>query len=497
MGDDWDLVSKLRAEELNAEKKPEVTEAELRFSLKTFCPLDGKYWKKTKVLSPYLSAEAEWRAFAYVQRILLETRVDFGKAEKRHLDELDVAIEKFDPLNAALLEDDKRLMHDQLAVLEELGRHMSAETKALLHPGTTSYDVVDTARAYLFKKAWKEIIRPAVVNSIEKLCSLAENSSGFLQVGRTHLQNTSPVPLTTTLAGYAARLAKEVNYCDKAFEALRGKVSGINGTGASIDMVVGEGKSLEFEKAVLAKLGLEPDYTATQIVQKEQLVHLGDSLITMMLVLGDFSNDIRMLYSSAIGEVTSRDNKERLGGSSADAMKNNPIQYENIGGNVSVVLSGMMVLYSAVASDFQRDLRNSVMLRYQPQMMMVGCYESFDRLNKALVNLSVNEDKMSANLQKIRDNPSEAMVAILRGKGWVHSKYGGGHDFVKKMGQKVQKDGGKLIDFAMEDEEFRAVYERLSENKQKILHGQLELYIGSALERADINIKYAREVALK
>ena len=130
-------------------------------------------------------------------------------------------------------------------------------------------------------------------------------------------------------------------------------------------------------------------------------------------------------------------------------------------------------------------------------MMMVGCYESFDRLNKALVNLSVNEDKMSANLQKIRDNPSEAMVAILRGKGWVHSKYGGGHDFVKKMGQKVQKDGGKLIDFAMEDEEFRAVYERLSENKQKILHGQLELYIGSALERADINIKYAREVALK
>jgi adenylosuccinate lyase len=50
-------------------------------------------------------------------------------------------------------------------------------------------------------------------------------------------------------------------------------------------MVIGEGKSLEFEKRVLAELGLEPDYTATQIVQKESLADVGNSLVTLMAVL--------------------------------------------------------------------------------------------------------------------------------------------------------------------------------------------------------------------
>ena len=41
-------------------------------------------------------------------------------------------------------------------------------------------------------------------------------------------------------------------------------------------------------------------------------------------------------------------------------------------------------------------------------------FESFARASRALDSLSVNEDKMSENLQKVRDNPSEALVAILR-----------------------------------------------------------------------------------
>jgi len=65
-------------------------------------------------------------------------------------------------------------------------------------------------------------------------------------------------------------------------------------------------------------------------IQKEDLADAGHALVTLMHVIGDFANDIRILYSSDIGEVTSRDNAERLGGSSADAGKNNPINYENI-----------------------------------------------------------------------------------------------------------------------------------------------------------------------
>lgn len=483
MPKDLDLVSKLDEKERLLQEH----------ALKCISPDDAKYRKASEKLSGYLSADAEWRTYAFVQWVCLEARVKFGQAEIKHLDDVDAALDKIIPLNMALLEE-KVTKHDQLAVLEEIGRFVSEETKALLHPGTTSYDIVDTARAYLFKKAWREIIRPEIASAVEKLCDLSKRSIHLLQVGRTHLQNTSPVPFGLTLSNYAARLAERVERCDFYFDNLRGKMSGIVGTGASIEMVIGEGKAIEFEKSVLDKLGLEADHTATQITQKERLADVGNGLATLMHVLGDFANDIRILYSSAIQEVTSRDNAERLGGSSADATKNNPVDYENIAGKAAVVESGMRVLYEMIHSDFQRDLRNSVQGRYQPQPMMAETYETFSRLNKILPQLSINEDRMAENLKDVRDNPSEAMVAILRGEKWIHSKYGVGHDFVKEIGKKAKREGKPLLKVALEDEEFQKMFIRLSPNKKDILHGELEKYTGFSRGRTLENIYYAQKI---
>jgi len=484
---DLDLAGKLGHDERLLEEA----------ALRNISPDDAKYRKASQKLADYLTADGEWRAFAYVQRVLLETRVEFGQAEKRHLAELDEALRKFSPLNASMLED-KVTKHDQLAVLEELGRFVSEETKSLLHPGTTSYDIVDTARSWLFKRAWYEVIRLEVAKSIEKLCKLSERSMDLVQVGRTHLQDTSPVLFGGVLAGYAARLAERVTKTDSSFNDLRGKVSGIVGTGAGIEMVIGEGRSIEFEKAVLDKLGLKPDYAATQVVQKERLADAGNSIVTLYHVLADFANDMRILYASAIKEVTSRDNVERLGGSSADATKNNPIDWENMAGKADVVESGMGVLYGMIQTDLQRDLRPSVKARFQPQAMMAETYEAFARLNKALLQLSVNEDRMRANLTGVRANPSEAMVAILRGEPlWVHSKYGLGHDFVKEMGKQAIKQQASLLDVALKDPEFRQVYDSLPEYKKDILDGNIERYVGSARKRAEINREYARKVASK
>jgi adenylosuccinate lyase len=76
----------------------------------------------------------------------------------------------------------------------------------------------------------------------------------------------------------------------------------------------------------------------------------------------------------------------------------------------------MQVLYAMIQSDLQRDLRGSVQARYQPNQMISEMFESFVRANKALETLSVNEERMAENLLKIRNNPSEALVAILRGE---------------------------------------------------------------------------------
>lgn len=478
-----DLVSKLDP----------ARRAVLEHGLNCVSPNDGKYADSLVPLAPYLTERAEWLACANLQFLLLQTRMEFGQAEQKNVDEMKTALGKIDPLNIALLEKDKSINHDQLAVIEEIGRHVSPGTKALLHPGTTSYDILDSARSALYRDAWFKVMRPEVAKGISKLCDIGQETLNVLQVGRTHLQNTSPVPFGSMIAGYAARLTERAGKCDANFNSLKGKISGIVGTGASIEEVIGYGRGLEFERKVLAKLGLQPDNTSTQIVQKEGLVDVGNSLVTLYRVLGNFSNDMRLLYSSAMGEVTSRDAKARLGGSSADAGKNNPINWENIAGKIAVVESGMRVLYEMLSTDLQRDLRGSVQARYQPRGMMAETFESFSRLNRALPNLSLNLDRIAANLQPYRDSPTEAMVAILRGEGWSHSQHGVGHDFVKVMAREAQKNGKKLIDQCLGDSEFERVYRFLHPNKQEILNGQVELYLGHSLVRARDNLTMARQ----
>lgn len=484
---DLDLVSRLTDDE----------RAVARFRLRCVNPNDGKYGKESEALIAYFGAEAEWRTCALVQAILLEARAEFGLADEHNIREVRQALDKIDPLNMALLEE-RVTKHDQLAVIEEIGRYISPETKALLHPGTTSYDILDTARAYLLRNAWKKVMRPKAIEVIKKLCASAEKYMDVIQVGRTHLQDTSPVTFGWVLAGYAARLADRVKKCGTAFGDLRGKISGIVGTGASVEIVVGknteDNTALDFEYTVLNKLGLEPDYTATQVVQKERLADVGHSMVTLMHVLGDFAEDMRKLYSSAIREVVSLDSAVRLGGSSADAAKDNPINWENIAGKVAVVESGMRVLYAMIQTDFQRDLRSSVQARYQPAGMIVETYESLCRASKALNQLSVRKYQMAQNLELLRKFPSEAMVAITRAHGWTHPTYGVGHDAVREYSKTAKREGMPLLDAALRDPPFAEFFTTLSEKEQRILRGELELYLGAAKEKARKNIEYARNL---
>ncbi len=476
-----DLVGKLRWHERWREKQ----------LLQGISPDDARYTRTTGELREHLSYEAELRACAQVQYVLLQTRAEFGQAEDRHVREVRRALRRISPLNMLLIER-QITHHDQLAVIDEIGRHVSAETKALLHPGTTSYDILDTARAWMIQRAWNEVISPKIHESIEKLAAMAEDSLEYLQVGRTHLQNTSPVPFGATLASYAARLTERAQKCDIAIGDLRGKVSGIVGTGAGIEMVIGYGKGLDFERKALARLGLLPDETATQVTQKERLVDVGNSLTTLVMVLADLANDMRLLYSSAIGEVTSRANAARLGGSSADAGKNNPIHLENICGTVPLMKAGMAVLYELLQTDLQRDLRNSKPARYQPHAMLVEAYETFSRFDRIVGDWSINLDRMAANLEPVRRSPTEAMVTILRGEQWVHPQYGVGHDFVKEMAKAARTFGQGLLEVAMQDAPFARVFGSLDDRKQRILRGELEEYTGFAPQRAASNIAKAR-----
>ncbi|MFA5744065.1 MAG: lyase family protein [Candidatus Nanoarchaeia archaeon] len=467
-----------------------------------------KYEGKVKDLHE-LTFGAEWEACALVQYYLIETRHEMEqefkaknpeyipKTSLENVLEVKKSLDSIMPVRISVIEDEITL-HDQLAVIEEIGYYVSEKTKALLHPGTTSYDILDTARAYLFKNAWKTI-REEAVNTVKNLCTLAENSKNekgeyLLQVGRTHLQHTSPILLGSFFANYALRIAERVKLCDQYFSKLKGKISGIVGTGAGIEEIIGSGRGLEFESRVLKKMGLVPDSCAFQVTSKEVIADIGHGLSSLSVVMGNFADDVRILYGSDIKELISSASARRLGGSSADAAKDNPINYENVAGVVSLIKSNMSVLYDLIHSNLQRDLRGSVQARYVPQGPMTLIYESLKRLNgkRVLPNLAFHVDNLEKNLKGIREFPSEAMTAILRGEGWSHSTLGVGHDFVKKMSIIAKQEKKELFSVCLNDNEFAKLYSELNDFKKLILNGKLENYLGFSQTRLIENINLAR-----
>ena len=497
----------------------ERIEAETR--MKTVSPNDGKYYQKD--LEDYITADAEWMACAKVQLELMRTRVEFGLADEDDLKIVEEAYRNINPLNISLIE--RRVTkHDQLAVLEEFklrieemfekkeqldffqeDREESAKDtaeriQALLHPGTTSYDILDTARSYLLKQVWENKLKWTVIDTIQWFIKLAEEhrEEEVLQVGRTHLQHTAPVPFSQTFSNSAADLAERLLNCDLCFSKARWKVSGIVWTGASVAMIVSSDRGIEFEIEALKKLWLEPAYTATQVVPKEPLRDIWNSVLGVMSVIANFAGNMRKLYSSDIAEVTSLDSKKRLGWSSADASKNNPINYENIEWSLAVVESWMRILNELTQTDLQRDLRGSVQARYEPHGMISKTYESLKRTSRELKQLHVNRENVAKNLDNVRKKPTEPLVSILRWETWwTHSKYGVGHSFVKEIAKLSQTSGKQFMKVLFADSEFLELFETLPKDKQDIINGKLELYQWTSAQRTLLNLEKAEAAVIE
>jgi adenylosuccinate lyase len=192
---------------------------------------------------------------------------------------------------------------------------------------------------------------------------------------------------------------------------------------------------------------------------------------------------MRLLYSSAIGEVSSLDAAARLKGSSADAGKNNPINWENIAGKAKMAAATTTVTYLSIESDLQRDLRNSVLGRYQPQLLLSEFYESVKRATRSLRDLTVIEPRMAENLNALRNSPTEAMTAILRAHGYVHPSGKLPHDLVAESAKEAKATKTKLLDVALQDKPFAELFQTLSDRQRQILQGEIELYTGFHKER--------------
>jgi len=226
----------------------------------------------------------------------------------------------------------------------------------LVHPnddvnkGQSTNDAFPTAIHVAAVAALRGRVVPALAALRDVLRAKAEAFGDVVKIGRTHLQDATPLTLGQEISGWAAQLDHAIRNVESALPHLYELALGGTAVGTGLNA------HPEFAKRVaarLAELSGHPFLTAPNkfesMAGKDALVFAHGALKTAAAALNKIANDVRWLASgprSGIGEITIPENEP---GSSIMPGKVNPTQSEAMtmlcaqvmGNDVAVNIAGM------------------------------------------------------------------------------------------------------------------------------------------------------------
>lgn len=128
-------------------------------------------------------------------------------------------------------EEERRIGHDVMAMAVVLAKK-AGDAGKMVHFGATSYDIVDTAYALIFRDAL-DILKRKLVKSLDLLSALAIEHADTLMVGRTHGQHALPITFGFKLANYVYELTRSLERLKEVeSRLLKVKMAGAVGTAA-------------------------------------------------------------------------------------------------------------------------------------------------------------------------------------------------------------------------------------------------------------------------
>ncbi|MGH8728828.1 MAG: class II fumarate hydratase [Burkholderiales bacterium] len=205
----------------------------------------------------------------------------------------------------------------------------------LVHPnddvnkGQSSNDVFPTAMHVAAAHAIATRLKPAVAKLRDTLSAKSREFSAIVKIGRTHLQDATPLTLGQEFSGYVAQLDHGLQHLDAALPHVCELALGGTAVGTGLNA------HREFGARVAKELAREnglPFVSAPNkfeaLAANDALVHAHGVLKTLAASLMKIANDVRWLASGprcGIGEITIPENEP---GSSIMPGKVNPTQSE-------------------------------------------------------------------------------------------------------------------------------------------------------------------------
>ena len=229
--------------------------------------------------------------------------------------------------------------------------------KSPVHPndhvnkGQSSNDSFPTALHIAAARAATGKLFPALDRLHTALDEKAKAWDDIVKIGRTHLQDATPLTLGDEFSGYAHQLYR----CRKRIEAavmhgMMALAQGGTAVGTGLNTPKGFGEAIAKEIADITGLPFRTaDNKFEALASNDPIVHLSGTLNTLAVALSKIANDIRLLGSGprcGLGELHLPENEP---GSSIMPGKVNPTQCEMVtmvaaqvmGNHVAITIGGL------------------------------------------------------------------------------------------------------------------------------------------------------------
>jgi fumarate hydratase class II len=173
--------------------------------------------------------------------------------------------------------------------------------------GQSSNDVIPTAIHVAAAEAIQKDLKPALDRLAKALREKAQAFDNIVKIGRTHLQDATPVRLGQEFGGYARQAELSAMRATKAVKALRELAIGGTavGTGINTHPEFGKRTTAALSEATGIEFVEAEDHFEAQAA-KDAVCEASGQLKTIAVSLTKIANDIRMLGSGprcGIGEI--------------------------------------------------------------------------------------------------------------------------------------------------------------------------------------------------
>ncbi|MEY2167352.1 MULTISPECIES: adenylosuccinate lyase [unclassified Rhodanobacter] len=422
-------------------------------ALTALSPLDGRYAGKVEPLRPIFSefglmhrrvhVEIEWLlALAAEPGIAELPPFTATQVKQLHTIADSFAIEEGARIKAIEATTNHDVKAVEYFIKERMGSDPAlAQAREFVHFACTSEDINNLSYALMLKDAREQVLLPAFDRIIARLRELAHANAALPMLSRTHGQTASPSTLGKELANVAARLERQ----RKQLAALDipGKINGAVGNYNAHAITYPEIDWRAFSQRFVESLGLDYNPYTTQIEPHDGVAEYCDAVRRANTILIDLARDVWGYIS--LGYFKQK-LKEGEVGSSTMPHKVNPIDFENAEGNFGLAnaLLGHFAEKLPI-SRWQRDLTDSTVLRALGTAFG-HTLVALESLQKGLGKLTVNADRLAADLDASWEvlaeavqtvmrryglpQPYEQLKALTRGQGITKESM---HDFIGKL----------------------------------------------------------------